>query len=123
MSPNVAKYSGDPGLNANRFSVAVQNIVGRNDWTVKWKTGLPLIQEAGWVVQSEDTVLQALLDGGGIVALISPLGEADLRYSVRDRSLVWMSDIEPYVVLPPDQFRRTLDVLLEVASTSNRLNA
>jgi hypothetical protein len=123
MSPNVGKYSGDSGGNANNFSVGVRNVAGRNDWTVEWKTGLPLIRKAGWAVHSKDKALQSLLEGSSIVALISPLGEADLRYSVRDRTLVWMTDIEPHVVLPPDQFRRTLDVLLEVASISNSLNA
>jgi hypothetical protein len=92
MTPQVAKYTGDTGGGkANRFSVGVQDIAGRNDWTVEWKPALPLIQKAGWTVHSKDNALQALLEGSGIVALISPLGEAALRYSARERSSGWQT--------------------------------
>lgn len=124
MTPQISKYSGDNGgFKANRFSVALQNVQGKSDWSVKWDEGIPLFRTAGWVVESKDPVLRARLESAGILERILPLGEAALTYSVRDRALVWAADIEPEIILPPERFRRTLDTLMEIAEIAGSGNA
>lgn len=123
MTPGISKYSGEGGgPKANRFSVALQDVAGRHDWTVEWKGSIPVIRKPGWAVSSKDQVLQAQLEGTPVIALVSPLGEAVLSYSAGQRSLVWTADIEPAIILTPDQFRRTLDALIEVASINKSVN-
>ena len=121
-SPNVRRHTGSSAI-GNSFSAGLQDVPGKYDWSLERKAGFPGLGAGGWTVRSEDAPLQARLEASSLVSIVSPLGEASLRYKKRDRSLVWTSNIEPYVALPPEQFRITLNTLLEVASINNKVNS
>jgi hypothetical protein len=121
MTPNVAhQYGSKP--NGNRFTAAVRDVPGRQDWSIAWSVGLPFVGSAKWSVNSTDSALEARLADGGVIAMIEQFGRATVRYQSHDQTLEWGAYIEPLVILPPETFRRVLDALIDLASVSRAVN-
>jgi len=121
MSPNVAHKYG-PLRNGNVFSVAIENVLGAEDWSIVWQLGLPVVGTSSWVVRPTDTPLATRLESAGAVGQIESFGRASTHYLVRDQTLEWSAYIEPRMILPPDNFRHVLDALLALADINRTVN-
>jgi hypothetical protein len=102
--------------------VAILQISGAHDWVLRWSGGLPFISKDGWVLRTDDASLDERLKSEDLGARVAPLGRATLRYTSREGTLTWSGFIEPYWALPPEQFRVTLDTLLDIVSITTPLN-
>jgi hypothetical protein len=118
MTPNVQRYQHSGG-NGNEFTVGLKDISGAEDWSIHWSTGLPLAGGAGWSVSSADSSLAARLTNAGVIPMIESFGPATIHFQARDSTLRWTAFIEPWVVLPPDRFRRVVEALMDVALASH----
>jgi hypothetical protein len=118
MTPNVQRYQHSGG-NGNEFTVGLEDVGGAEDWSIHWSTGLPLVGGAGWSVSSADSAVTARLTKAGVIPMIESFGPATIHFQARDSTLRWTAFIEPWVVLPPDRFRRVVEALMDVALASH----
>jgi hypothetical protein len=122
MSRGVGYHTGSK-RKGNRFSVAVNDVAGKDDWTVAWTPSMLGLTAESWSVTSGTNALEARLRETDIVSRLEPLGRATLRFDARERTLTWSSFIEPYWVLPEQYFHATLGALLDITAVNREINA
>lgn len=112
MSPDLESATGSTHL-TNHFAVALQDVPGRHDWSVRGADG---------AVRGADAALEARLRDAGVGAVASRLGDAEVRYDARARTLTLREEIAARWTPPPARFREELDVLVALATLGREAN-
>lgn len=128
LSPNLNQHE-DGGAKYNYFEVALTELPGRHDWSVKYNRSILGIGQTGWQIDADDPALAEALRSAAVVSLVAPFGETPshfmrptLVYSRRERALRYRTDITPLLAPTPEQFTRLLEMLHSAAEINEQLN-
>lgn len=122
MSPGVSKYSGESGHYANRFTVAVLDVSGAENFRITDAPSLPRFWQSEWRADAKNEVLRQALEAAGVVPRVSAFGEVEVSYNRSTRMLELVEDVSPLKVPPRERFQQELDLLIELADIVQPLN-
>ncbi|MCB0165964.1 MAG: hypothetical protein KDI79_17150 [Anaerolineae bacterium] len=122
MAPGRNRYSGESGHTYNYFDIEIQDVSGRQDWSVVYKTSLPGFGQTGWGVETKDKSLEESLRGAGVVDMVARLGGPTVEYKVKQGTLLYSEDVTPRWVPTPERFQEELELLLRLAEVNEAIN-
>jgi hypothetical protein len=122
MSPDVAKYSGESGHYANRFTVALLDVPGAENFRITAAPSLPRFWRSEWRVDAANEALREALEATRAVAQVSAFGDVEVSYDRSTRMLQFVEDVRPLKVPPRDRFQQEVDLLIELADLVEPLN-
>lgn len=122
MTPDRNRYSGETGSRYNSYEIAVLDVAGGKDWSIECKTLVLGFGKEGWHIETPDEALAERLRAAGAIALVERLGMPTVRYSAREKALLFEEDAGPVWVPAPARFQEELDILLQLAEVNERVN-
>lgn len=122
MAPDVAKYPGESGHHANRFTVALFDVPATANFRITEAPSLPRFWRREWRVDAANEALQEALEATSLLARVSAFGDVEVSYDRATRTLQLVEDVRPLKVPPRDRFQEELDLLLELADLVASVN-
>lgn len=122
MSPDAAKYSGESGHYANRFTVALLDVPGANHFKITSAPSLPRFWQSEWRVDAANEALREALAATDAVARVSAFGDVEVSYNRSTRMLELVEDVRPSKVPSRDRFQQELELLIELAALVEPVN-
>ncbi len=122
---------GDPSDRYNAFEVALLDVPGASDWSVKFGShslGQILSRAESWELSADDEALRERLEGSALVTELESFagagvrGYPTVRYEARAKRLTHRDNVGPGIAPPPEHFRKQLELVLRLARVNEQVN-
>jgi hypothetical protein len=110
MTPDRNRFTGESGFRYNYFDVALTDVAGRADWSLK---GRPVAADAG---------LQQRLADAQAMSVLEAIGRSEAVYDSRERSLKIIQETGPGWTPSRAQFEQQLETLLRLSEINAAVN-
>jgi hypothetical protein len=115
LTPDRNRYSGETGPRYNYFDVALLDVQGKQDWSIRFQNneGHPA---------AADDALEERLRQAGIVAMLTSIGSPEARYNAGERSLQISLEVTSGWAPMPESFQVYLNHMLQLAEINATVN-
>ena len=110
ITPDRNRYSEQTGPRYNYFDVALLDVQGRQDWSIRSKNIVA------------DDVLEERLRESGIVAMLTSIGSPEARYNARQQTLQISLEVTSGWAPMPESFQAYLNLLLRLSEINAAVN-